>query len=94
MPRNRATDLLGRHDGVAGLARTGPAELRQTPGVGAARRLDDNEMRGLLAPWFGTDLPVDGGYQSMGNLHRYAAVVLIGLFSALLLVDVRETLMP
>jgi len=33
--------------------------LETTPGVGAARRLDDNEMRGLLAPWFGTDLPVE-----------------------------------
>ena len=32
-----ATDLLARHDVVAGLARTGPAELRQTPGVGPAK---------------------------------------------------------
>jgi len=32
-----ASDLLVRHDGVAGLARTGPAELRQTAGVGPAK---------------------------------------------------------
>jgi DNA repair protein RadC len=33
----RTADLLARHDGVAGLARTGPAELRQTAGVGPAK---------------------------------------------------------
>jgi DNA repair protein RadC len=32
-----ASDLLARHDGVAGLARTGPAELRQTAGIGPAK---------------------------------------------------------
>ena len=32
-----ASELLGRHDGVAGLARSGPAELRQTAGVGPAK---------------------------------------------------------
>ena len=33
--------------------------LETTPGVASARRLDDTEMRGLLAPWFGADLPVE-----------------------------------
>ena len=32
-----AADLLERHDGVSGLARTAPAELRQTAGVGPAK---------------------------------------------------------
>jgi DNA repair protein RadC len=32
-----ASDLLARHDGVAGLARAAPAELRQTAGVGPAK---------------------------------------------------------
>jgi DNA repair protein RadC len=32
-----ASELLARHDGVAGLARTGPAELRQTAGIGPAK---------------------------------------------------------
>ncbi len=32
-----ASDLLARHDGVAGLARTGAAELRQNAGVGPAK---------------------------------------------------------
>jgi cell division transport system permease protein len=33
--------------------------LEQTPGVADARALTDDEQRDLLAPWFGTDLPVD-----------------------------------
>ena len=33
--------------------------LEQTPGVEAARALDDAEQRALLAPWFGPDLPVE-----------------------------------
>jgi cell division transport system permease protein len=33
--------------------------LRTTPGVAAARALDDDEQRALLAPWFGPDLPVE-----------------------------------
>ena len=32
-----AADLLERHDGVSGLARAAPAELRQTAGVGPAK---------------------------------------------------------
>jgi DNA repair protein RadC len=32
-----ASDLLAQHDGVAGLARTGAAELRQNAGVGPAK---------------------------------------------------------
>jgi DNA repair protein RadC len=32
-----ASDLLARHDGVTGLARSAPAELRQTAGVGPAK---------------------------------------------------------
>ena len=33
--------------------------LEQTPGIEGARALTDDEQRALLAPWFGTDLPVD-----------------------------------
>lgn len=33
--------------------------LSQTPGVAEARALTDDEQRGLLAPWFGTDLPLE-----------------------------------
>ncbi|AZQ69029.1 cell division protein FtsX [Silicimonas algicola] len=33
--------------------------LKQTPGIGTAHRLDDGEQAALLAPWFGTDLPLD-----------------------------------
>lgn len=33
--------------------------LTQTPGIGATRRLTDEEQALLLAPWFGADLPVD-----------------------------------
>ncbi|MCC1491968.1 cell division protein FtsX [Cognatishimia sp. F0-27] len=33
--------------------------LRQTPGIGAARALSDEEQGALLEPWFGPDLPVD-----------------------------------
>lgn len=34
--------------------------LASTPGVESYRALDDEEMRGLLEPWFGPDLPVEG----------------------------------
>ncbi|MFV2002815.1 MAG: cell division protein FtsX [Paracoccaceae bacterium] len=33
--------------------------LRTTPGVASARLLEDGEIRDLLAPWFGPDLPLD-----------------------------------
>ncbi|MFV2035275.1 MAG: cell division protein FtsX, partial [Halocynthiibacter sp.] len=33
--------------------------LRTTPGVARARALDQAELRALLAPWFGPDLPLD-----------------------------------
>ena len=33
--------------------------LRQTPGVASARALTSEEQAGLLAPWFGPDLPLD-----------------------------------
>jgi len=33
--------------------------LRQTPGIASAVRLDDAARRALLAPWFGSDLPLD-----------------------------------
>lgn len=33
--------------------------LRTTPGVASARRLTEEEERALLAPWFGSDLPLD-----------------------------------
>ncbi|MHA6263392.1 cell division protein FtsX [Arenibacterium sp. CAU 1754] len=33
--------------------------LRQTPGIASARALSSEEQRNLLAPWFGTDLPLD-----------------------------------
>lgn len=33
--------------------------LRTTPGIAAARALEDSEQRALLAPWFGPDLPLD-----------------------------------
>jgi len=35
------------------------AILSQTPGVAEARALSDGEQAALLAPWFGTGLPVD-----------------------------------
>lgn len=33
--------------------------LRTTPGIAAARALDMQEQKALLAPWFGPDLPLD-----------------------------------
>lgn len=33
--------------------------LATTPGIAAARPLDEAEQRALLAPWFGPDLPVE-----------------------------------
>lgn len=33
--------------------------LRTTPGVAAARLMEDAEQRALLEPWFGPDLPLD-----------------------------------
>ena len=33
--------------------------LSQTPGIGATRRLTDDEQALLLQPWFGSDLPVE-----------------------------------
>jgi cell division transport system permease protein len=33
--------------------------LAQTPGIAAARALEDEEQRKLLEPWFGPDLPID-----------------------------------
>lgn len=33
--------------------------LQSTPGVAEARPLSDDEQRALLAPWFGSDLPVE-----------------------------------
>lgn len=35
------------------------AVLETTPGVAMARVLTDDEQRALLAPWFGTDLPIE-----------------------------------
>jgi len=33
--------------------------LQSTPGIAQARPLSDDEQRALLAPWFGSDLPVE-----------------------------------
>ena len=33
--------------------------LETTPGVASARALSSEEQQALLAPWFGTDLPLD-----------------------------------
>ncbi|MEO9824717.1 MAG: FtsX-like permease family protein [Paracoccaceae bacterium] len=33
--------------------------LSQTPGIAGTRQLDESEQQALLAPWFGTDLPLD-----------------------------------
>jgi cell division transport system permease protein len=33
--------------------------LAQTPGIASARTLTDEDLRALLAPWFGPDLPID-----------------------------------
>lgn len=33
--------------------------LSQTPGIGATRRLTNDEQALLLQPWFGTDLPIE-----------------------------------
>lgn len=33
--------------------------LSQTPGIASARVMDTAEQRALLAPWFGSDLPLD-----------------------------------
>ncbi|MEP2718536.1 cell division protein FtsX [Pseudophaeobacter sp.] len=33
--------------------------LQQTPGVASARALSDEEQAALLAPWFGSSLPID-----------------------------------
>ncbi len=33
--------------------------LSQTPGIAAARRVGNDEQRALLAPWFGSDLPLE-----------------------------------
>lgn len=35
------------------------AALKQTPGIGAARRIDEAEQQALLAPWFGEGVPLD-----------------------------------
>lgn len=65
------------------------AVLATTPGVGAARALDPDEQRALLAPWFGPDLPVESlpvprlieivetgaGYDAEGLRARLAAEV-------------------
>lgn len=40
-------------------ARAALAVLETTPGVQSARRLGREEEEALLAPWFGTDLPLD-----------------------------------
>lgn len=34
--------------------------LQETPGVGLARAIPEDERRALLEPWFGPDLPLDG----------------------------------
>lgn len=61
--------------------------LATTPGIAAARALDDSEQRALLEPWFGPDLPVealalprlveiteaDPGYDGEGLRQRLAA---------------------
>jgi cell division transport system permease protein len=61
--------------------------LAQTPGIASARALSDDEERALLAPWFGTDLPLDAlalprlievtedgtGYDGEGLRQRLAA---------------------
>ncbi|MGJ8610069.1 MAG: cell division protein FtsX [Octadecabacter sp.] len=63
--------------------------LQSTPGVAQARPLTDDEQRDLLAPWFGTDLPVetlpipqlieivadDAGYDATGLRARLQAEV-------------------
>lgn len=35
------------------------AALKQTPGIGTARRVGETEQQALLAPWFGEDVPLD-----------------------------------
>ncbi len=35
------------------------AILAETPGVATSRAINAEEMRGLLSPWFGSDLPVE-----------------------------------
>ncbi len=35
------------------------AALKQTPGIGNARRMNDAEQQALLAPWFGEGVPLD-----------------------------------
>ena len=35
------------------------AALKQTPGIADARRMEDAEQLALLAPWFGSDVPLD-----------------------------------
>lgn len=63
------------------------AVLQSTPGIADARALTDEEERALLAPWFGTDLPLDtlpmpqlveitedgSGYDAEGLRQRLAA---------------------
>ncbi|MGJ8624866.1 MAG: cell division protein FtsX, partial [Yoonia sp.] len=69
--------------------RTALTVLQSTPGVAQARPLTDDEQRDLLAPWFGTDLPVetlpipqlieivadDAGYDATGLRARLQAEV-------------------
>lgn len=61
--------------------------LAQTPGIARTRLIDDAEQRALLAPWFGSDLPLeslrlpvlievieeDGGPDTEGLRQRLAA---------------------
>ena len=60
--------------------------LRQTPGLGLPRVLEDDEVAALLVPWFGPDVPVDalpvprlidvpvsGGFDAEGLRLRLAA---------------------
>lgn len=63
--------------------------LRQTPGVAQARAFSPEEQAALLAPWFGTDVPLEGlpipqlievietdeGYDAQGLRLRLAAEV-------------------
>ena len=51
--------LIGEPDTVEDQAGALAQLLGETPGIASARRIDDAEQAGLLAPWLGDDLPLD-----------------------------------
>lgn len=46
-------------DQMAGQTEAVLTALSQTPGIASTRQIDASEQQALLAPWFGTDLPLD-----------------------------------